>query len=317
MRRRDFLAFAVAAWPLAALAQQASRKPVIGYLSPNDAGPVLGHFKEGLRRLGYVDGETIQIEYRSADGKPERLSSLAQELVRLKVDVLVAYQTPSATAAKNATRQIPVVMAGTGDPVGTGLVVSLARPGGNITGIGGLTTDFGAKVLELIREVLPHSKRIGVLANANDPFTKPFLRELRNAGRDLELEMDAVMIREATEIESAIANMARARADALVVQPSLPRRAAAESALKHRLPSISPSVLFPEDGGLFGYASDLREQQQVAATFVDRILKGAKPADLPVQQSTIFQLVVNLKSAETLGIKIPSSMLLRADRVIE
>ncbi len=319
MKRREFITLlgGTAAWPLVSLAQQPGRKPLIGYLAPTNPGPVFGYFKDGMQKLGYVEGKSIQIELRSAEGNPERLAGLAQELVRLKVDILVAWQTPATTAAKNATTRIPIVMAGTGDPVATGLIASLARPGGNITGTGGTTPQLGTKVLELVREVLPRAKRVGVLANATDPFTRPFLEQLRGAGPVAAVEIDVVMIRETAELDGAIANLAKRRADAVIVQPSLQRRVAAEIALKHRLAAVAPSALFPEEGGLFGYSAHQPEQQRVAAVYVDKILKGAKPADLPVQQPTKFELVVNLKTAKALGITVPRAMLLRADKVIE
>lgn len=319
MRRREFIIVlgGSAAWPLASLGQQSGRKPLIGYLAPTNPGPVYGYFKDGMQKLGYVEGKSIQIELRSAEGNPERLAGLAQELVRLKVDVLVVWQTPAATAAKKATTGIPIVMAGTGDPVATGLIASFARPGGNITGTGGTTPQLGAKVLELVREVLPRAKRVGVLANATDPFTRPFLEQLRGAGPALAVEIDAVMIRETAELDGAIANLAKGGADAVIVQPSLQRRVAAELALKHRLVAVSPSGQFPGEGGLFGYSAHQPEQQRVAAVYVDKILKGAKPAELPVQQPTKFELVVNLKTAKALGLTIPKSILLRADKVIE
>lgn len=294
-----------------------SKRPVIGYLVPNNPGSVFDYFKDGMRKLGYVEGKSVRFEFRSADGRPERLAGLAQELVGLKVDVLVVWQTPAATAAKTATSVIPIVMAGTGDPVTTGLIASFARPGGNITGTGGTTPQLGAKVLELVREVLPRTKRLGVLANATDPFTKPFLEQLQRAAPAVGIEIDAVMIRETAELDAAIATLAKKRTDAVIVQPSLQRRVAAEIALKHRLAAVSPSARFPGEGGLFGYSAHQPDQQHLAAVYVDKILKGAKPAELPVQQPARFELVVNLKTAKALGITLPQPMLLRADNVIE
>ena len=319
MRRRKFIILlgGAAAWPLAALAQSRGGIPVIGYLIPANPEPVFGYFKEGLRKLGYVEGRNIQIEFRSADGKSERLAGLAAELVRLKVDILVASQTPAITAAKQATSQIPIVMAGSGDPVGTGLIASLARPGGNITGTTGTTTEMGAKILELIREVIPSAKRVAVLANATDPFTKPFLDQLQRAGRTLSLEISPIMIRETSEFGAAFPDMVKRRTDVVIVQPSLQRRVAAEMALTHRLPAVSPFGSFPGEGGLIAYSANQADMHWGAATYVDKILKGAKPADLPVQQPNKFELVVNLKTAKALGITIPQSILLRADRVIE
>ena len=319
MRRRNFTAWlcGVAAFPRAALAQPRTGIPVIGYLIPGNPEPVFGYFKEGLRILGYIEGRNIQIEFRSADGKPERLAALAAGLVGIKVDILVAAQTPAITAAKQATSQIPIVMAGSGDPVGTGLIASLARPGGNITGTTGTTADMGAKTLELFRELIPSAKRVAVLANATDPFTKPFLDQLQRAGRSMALEISPIMIRETAEFSAAFVDMVKRRTDGVIVQPSLQRRIAAEMAMKHRLPAFSPQGPFPGEGGLMSYSASIPDIHRGAAVYVDKILKGAKPADLPVEQPTKFELIVNLKTAKALGITIPQSILLRADRVIE
>ena len=319
MQRRIFLTAAcgVLALPGAAWAQQAARTPVIAYFVLANLEPGFGYFKEGLQKLGYVDGGNIQIVVRSADGKAERLPGLAAELVRLKVDVLVAWQTPVVTAAKQATSQIPIVMVGSGDPVGTGLIASLARPGGNITGTAGTTAELGGKLLELTREVLPSAKRVAVLANATDPFTKLFLEQIQTAGRSMALEISPIMIRAGGDLDAAFADMTKRRTDAVIVQPSLPRRLAAEMALKRRLPAVSPTGSFPDDGGLMSYAANTGDLHREAAVYVDKILKGAKPADLPVQQPTKFELVVNLKTAKAIGITIPKSILFRADRVIE
>jgi putative ABC transport system substrate-binding protein len=319
MERRAFvkLASTVAVWPLAALAQPRGRVPVIGYLVLGNPEPSFSFFKEALRKLGYADGRDVRIEFRSAEGKSEHLAGLAAELVRLKVDILVAAQTPAVTAAKRATSQIPIVMAGVGDPVGTGIIASLARPGGNITGISGTGTEMGAKTLELVREVIPSAKRVAVLANATDPFTKPFLEQLQRAGRSLSLEISPIMIRETSEFGAAFRDMVERRTDFVIVQPSLQRRLAAEMALQHRLPAVSPQGTFPPEGGLMSYSAIQADLQRESAVYVDKILKGANPADLPVQLPTKFELVVNLKTARALGIKFPQSILLRADKVIE
>ncbi len=320
MRRREFIAlggWAAITWPHAVVAQRPGRQPVIGYLIPGNPEPSFGYFKEGLQKLGYLEGKNIRIEFRSAEGKADRLAGLAEELVRLKVDVLVASQTPAVTAAKQATGQIPIVMAAAGDPVGTGLIASLARPGGNITGMAATTTEMGAKTLELVREVMPSAKRVAVLANAADPFARPFLEQLQVAGRSLGLEIAPTMIRETAEFGAAFLDMVKQRTDAVIVQPSLQRRTAAEMALTHRLPAVSPTGSFPAEGGLMSYSANFPELMRGAAAYVDKILKGAKPADLPVQQPTKFELVINLKTARALGIKIPQSILLRADQVIE
>jgi putative tryptophan/tyrosine transport system substrate-binding protein len=319
MRPRVFVILldGVAAWPLSVLAQPRGRNPVIGYLIPANPEPVFGYFKEGLQKLGYVEGRNIHIEFRSAEGKSERLAGLAAELVRLKVDILVAAQTPAITAAKQATSQIPIVMAGAGDPVGTGLIASLARPGRNITGTSSTTAEVGGKLLELIREVLPSAKRVAVLVNATDPFGKPFLEQLQSAARTIKLEILPTMIRETSELSAAFPDMVKLRTDVVIVQPSLPRKAAAELSLKHRLPAVAPSGAFPDEGGLMSYSATVSDVHRETAVYVDKILKGAKPADLPVQQPTKFELVVNLKTAKALGITIPQSLLVRADEVIQ
>ena len=319
MRRRAFIAIlgGAAARPRAVWAQQPGKKPVIGYLIPANPEPVFGYFKEGLQKLGYVEGRNMHIEFRSAEGKSERLADLAAELVRLKVDILVAAQTPAITAAKKATDQIPIVMAGAGDPVGTGLIASLSRPGGNITGTSSTTAEVGGKVLELIREVLPSAKRVAVLVNAPDPFAKPFLEQLQTPARTIMLEILPMMIRDTAELSAAFPAMVKRRTDAVIVQPSLPRKAAAELSLKYRLPAVAPSGAFPEEGGLMSYAATVADVHRETAAYVDKILKGAKPADLPVQQPTRFELVVNLRTAKALGITVPRTILLRADRVIE
>jgi putative ABC transport system substrate-binding protein len=320
MKRRDLLILAggVSVWPKAVLSQASrQRVPLIGYLVGANLRQVLMLFRKGLQELGYVEGKNLELESRSAEGKAERLSGLAAELVRLKVDVLVVSQTPAATAAKQATSEIPIVMAGVGDPVGTGLVRSLARPGGNITGVSGLGTEIAGKALQVIREVIPSMKKAGMLANADDPFTKPYLANTQEAARRLSLEIVPAMIRSPAEIEPALADFQKQKVDVVIVQPSLPRRAAAELALRYRLPTFGPTSQFPGEGGLLSYSANQADLQRVAATYVDRILKGAKPADLPVQQAAVFDLAVNIKTAKALGITVPASVLVRADRVIE
>jgi putative ABC transport system substrate-binding protein len=318
MKRRTFIGLVggSAIWPLIAQAQQ-SRLPRIGVLVPANPEPFWSVFREALRERGYVEGRTIQFEFRSADGRPNLLPALAAEFVRLKVDIIVASQTPAVTAAKQATTEIPIVMAAAGDPVGTGLVASLAQPGGNVTGMSGTTTELGGKILELIRDMLPAARRVAVLANPTDPFTKPFLGQIEASGRVLGLAVQTTMIRGVEEFEAAFAAMTSERVDAVIVQPSLPRKPAAELALKYRVPPISPTRLFPSEGGLMSYSANQIELTSRAVDYVDRILKGARPADLPVEQPTKFELVINLKAANALGLTIPPILLARADEVIE
>jgi putative ABC transport system substrate-binding protein len=321
MKRREFITLlggAAAAWPLASHAQQ-PKLPRIGVLVTSAPEPFWSQFREGLRANGYIEGRNIQFEFRSADRKPDLLGVLADELVRLKVDIIVASLTPAVIAARQATSEIPIVMAPAGDPVRTGLISSLARPGGNITGLSSTTAELYAKTLELIREVLPSTRRVAVLANAAieaDPFSISFVEQIEDAGRTLGIAIQTIRVRGEEEFDAAFAAMDKERADAVMVQGSLPRKPALDLALKHRLPLIGGSLLIQE-GGLISYSANTNDMYRHAAYYIDRILNGVKPADLPVQQPTRFELVVNLKTARALGIEIPTAILLRADEVIE
>jgi putative tryptophan/tyrosine transport system substrate-binding protein len=320
MKRREFIILLGSAsiWPLAARAQQ-PRVPRIGVLIVGNADPkpFLIALREGLQKLGYIDGQNFRLEFRSAGGTASHLPELASDLVRLNVDVIVAWQTPAVTAAKQATTEIPIVMAAAGDPVGTGLIASLARPGGNITGLSSTAAELAAKMLELIRETLPSARRLAVLANATDPFTKPFLAQIEGAARTKDVEVKSIMVRPSDEFDGAIGQMASERMDAIIVQPSLLRKQAVDLALKHRLPSFSINRLLPAAGGLMSYSASSAEQYHQVAVYVDKILKGSKPADLPVEEPTRFELVINLKTAKALGLIVPPSLLARADEVIE
>lgn len=321
MKRRDFSALigaAVTVLPIAGLAQS-SKVPRIGILVLGNPDPAqfLKEFREGMRELGYIEGQNVVFEFRSAKGSIAELPSLARELVALKVDMIVGFQTPAVTAAKAATTEIPIVMGAAGDPVGTGLVASLARPGGNITGMSGAGAEVGAKMLELIREVLPSKRHVAVLANAPDPFHRPFVQHIESAGRSLGLTIQTLLLQSPDELESAFAQSVGNGAEAVVVQPSLPHQRAAELALKHRLPAFSPNPNFVARGGLASYSADQPAQFRESAKFVDKILKGRKPADLPVQLPTKYLLVVNQKTAAALGLTLPRTLLTRADQVIE
>lgn len=320
MLRRQFIGLlgSTAAFAWAANAQTA-KLPRIGILVLGNPDPVpfLKEFREGLRELGYVEAQSIVFEFRNAKGVETQLLPLARELVALKVDILVAYQTPAVTAAKEATTEIPIVMGMAGDPVGTGLIVSLGRPGGNITGISGQTAELGGKNVELIREVLPHAKRVAVLAHAPDPFHKPFVANIVASGKALGIEVQPLPVSGPQDFGEAFAAMTRERVDALIMQPSLPHAAVAQMALKNRLPALAPNPGFPNAGGLMSYSSHQPTQFREAATFVDKILKGRKPAELPVQGPTKFLLVVNMKTAAALGLTISPTLLVRADQVIE
>jgi putative ABC transport system substrate-binding protein len=307
-----------------AAAQQPSRAR-IGYLSPSSpsAGASLVEgFRQGLREHGYVEGSNMTIEYRFAHGEFERLPSLAAELVQMRVDVLVAMVTQASLAAKNATATIPVVMVGVSDPLGAKLVGTLSRPGGNVTGNSALTAATAGKSLELLKEIAPKARRVAALWNpANEVFQAQLVRETQAAARSLNLEL---MLFEATTpqaITAAFEAMARQRVDALNVLAdpvvNAHARQIALLAAAARLPSIGWQASYAEAGGLIAYGSNLRELHRDAATYVARILAGAKPAELPVEQPRTFELIVNLKTARQLGIAIPGPFLLRASRVIE
>ena len=322
MRRREFITLlgsAAVAWPLTLSAQQ-PKLPRIGVLLTANPEPFWSEFRAGLREHGYIEGQNMQFELRSADGKLDLLRALADELVRLKVDIIVASQTPAVIAARQATSEIPIVMAPAGDPVGTGLISSLARPGGNITGLSGTAAELGAKTLELVRELLPSTRRVAVLANAADPFSRSFVEQIEQGGRTLGIAIQTIMVRGEEEFAAAFAAMTKERADAVMVQGSLPRKPVLDLALKHRLPAVGGGAggrLFAREGGLMSYSGNQNDQYRRAALYVDRILRGAKPADLPVEQPTRYDLVINLKTAKALGITVPPTVLARADEVFE
>jgi putative ABC transport system substrate-binding protein len=287
---------------------------VIGNIHPEQ---FWREFRQGLRDLGYVEGQNIRFEFRSAEGHLERLPELAAELVRLKVDIIVTWFTPTALAAKQATREIPIVMAETGDPIGTGLIASLARPGGNVTGMASVTAELAGKCVQLIREILPSARRVTALANATDPFSKPFLEQIKFGGEVTGTTINAIAVSSDEEFETAFAGIEKDRPDAVIVQPSLPTRRAADLSVKHKIPAVSVPRWFAEQGGLMSYSAKYGELFRQAAVYVDKILKGAQPADLPVEQPTHFQLVINLKTARALGLEIPPTLLGRADEVLE
>lgn len=321
MRRRQFFSLvgATAVLPAPASTQQQRKGPTIGVLVVGAPGweQFWRQFREAMRELGYVEGQSVQYEFRSDHGQAGRLPELAAELVRLNVDLIVTWYTPPAQAAKRATREIPIVMALAGNPVETGLVESLDRPGGNITGMAGAAAELSSKTVELIRELLPSARRIVALANAPDPFSKPFVEYIQKGGAATGMTVDAKMIRDTEELEAAFREMAKERPDAVIVQPSLPRRRAAELAVGHRIPAVSVIYGFAEEGGLMTYAPSEVEIYRRAASIVDRILKGAKPAQLPVEQPTKFELLINMKTAKALGLTISPTFLARADVVIE
>ena len=277
-------------------------------------------FSDGLRELGYVEGRNLIIEYRSAEGRGDRVEGLAQELVRLNVDVIVVRSTPGTLAAKKATQSIPIVMAGAGDPVGSGIVQSLARPGANVTGLSSLTVDTEAKRLGLLRELLPGIARVVVMSNLSTPNSPPQLREIETAARSMGIQTRNFDLRKPEDLPPAFESASRLRTDALVVgQDGLlqaQRMVIAELAARYMLPAIYRSREFVDAGGLMAYGPSSIEIHRRAAGFVDKILKGAKPGDLPIEQPSKFELVINLKTAKALGITIPQSLVLRADEVI-
>ena len=306
--------------PLAAEAQQAARVPHVGVLragSPPD--PSIEAFRAALRVLGYMEGQTIVVTQRWAEGRPERLPALATELVRLKVDVILTRGTPAALAAKNATGTIPVVITGVGDPVGQGIIVSLAHPGGNITGLSATVTEIYPKRVELLRELVPKATRIAALFNMSNPAIPHQWRQVEAAARSLGMQAQLLDVRKQEDLRPAFDAAVRQRAAALVVGLETLTLANAplivDLAAKHRLPAMYASGEFV--GGLASYGVHYPDHYRRAATFVDKILKGAKPADLPVEQPTKFELVVNLRTARALGLTIPRTVLLQVDQVIE
>lgn len=321
MRRRVFLVLAAtgAALRPSASPAQPPQMPTIGVLviGKPDPAPMLRDFREELGKLGYTEGRNVHIVVRSAEGDLSRLPALADEFARDKVDVVATWMTPAVLAAKQATSSIPIVMIGAADPVGMGIVGSLARPGANITGIAGLTADLAGKLVELLKEMLPGVTRIAALCNAADPFSKPFRERIEAAGKTDGVEVISLMVNEGTELDAAFPKMVAARIAATIVQPSLPLAHAAELALRYRLPAASPLSPFARSGGLMSYSNDPREGYREAAVFVDKVLKGANPADLPIEQPAKFELVIKLKTAKAIGVTVPPSLLARADEVIE
>jgi putative ABC transport system substrate-binding protein len=326
MDRRTFigtLAASLLATPLAAEAQP-PKAVRIGYLSgnpPSDTKDAIDAFRTTLRALGYLEGQNLLIESRSAEGQYERLPQLAADLVRLRVDVIFAFSTPGALAAKNATSTIPVVFAAVSDPLIAGRVSSLTRPGGNVTGVTLNNPELSAKRLNLLKEAVPTASRVAVLANPDFKASSSMMAETTRAARALGVELQVLDVREPHELAKAFRTMTAAKAHAVVVLPDpmfvAQRRRIAELAASSRLPSIYHLREFVESGGLIFYGADYVEAFQQGAVLVDKVLKGTKPADLPVEQPWRFALVINLKTAKALGLTIPPSLLQRADQVIE
>ena len=328
MNKRTWLTLIIApgilAAPLAAEAGQPAKVPRIGYLharSPVEAADITNAFRRGLRDLGYVEGQTIAIEYRWAEGKFERVPPLAAELVRLKVDVIVTSGEAAVRAARQATSTIPIVMASHPDPVGTGVISSLARPGGNLTGLSIFAPDLAEKRLELIKEAVPKLSRVAVLWNPDNLGKVLEFQVTQAAARALGVTLQPVEVRKANDFDMAFSVILRKRPDALVTFVEtltlVHQTRIVDFVTRNRLPMVAELRVFSELGGLMSYGANQPELFRRAATFVDKILKGAKPADLPVEQPTRFEMVINLKTAKALGLTIPPSVLIRADQVIQ
>jgi putative ABC transport system substrate-binding protein len=329
MNRRKLLAVLglwLAAAPLASFAQQQGKIWRVGFLALRhvdfvDTDFYYGPFRQGMRELGYVEGRNLAIEWRSAEGKAERLPGLAAELVQLKVDVIVTAGTAATGVAQKATATIPIVIAIANDPVGSGFVKSLSHPGANITGLSNLTVDISPKTLEIMLSIVPRLSHVAVLVNPTNSAHAAILKSTQAAAQKLNIKVLPAEARTPQEIERAFSAMARERAgaviiviDAFFVQQG---RQIADLAAKHRLPSMSGSREYVEAGGLMSYGQNLADNYRRAATYVDKILKGARPGDLPVEQPTTFELFISRKAAKALGITIPQSILVRADKVIE
>jgi putative tryptophan/tyrosine transport system substrate-binding protein len=307
-----------------AQAQQPKKVSRIGFLLATSASAQesrLQAFRQGLRELGYTEGQNIVIDVRSGEGKPDRVSALAADPVGLKVDIIVTGGPQATRPAKDATGTIPIVMAFDSDPVGNGFVASLARPGGNVTGLSALSPEISGKQLELLKEIVPKLSRVAVFGNSNEPVNPQLLRELELAAGAFGVQLQHLDVLRPKDIETAFRAATKGRADALLVLPSPvhtdQRKQIADLALKSRLPAIYFRADFVEDGGLMSYATNIVDLSRRAATYVDKILKGAKPADLPVEQPVKFEFMINLKTAKQIGVTIPQSVLYRADKVIK
>ena len=325
MRRRQFLSFlgvAAAAWPLVGRAQQSSKLPIIGLLGANTPATQsqwTAALVDRLRELGWIEGRTVAIEYRWGEGRTDRFAEFLAEFIRLKVDVIVTAGI-AASAAKQATSTIPIVLAVVNDPLGAGLVASLARPGGNVTGLSNQASDLGVKRLELLREVVPGLRRLAIIANVGNPQTALEMGEVQATARRVGLAIVPVEIRRAEDIAPGL-EMLKGRADALYVCPdplvTTNRIEINALALSAKLPTIHGLREYVVAGGLMSYGTNYADLWRRAGDYVDKILRGAKPADLPVEQPTKFDLIINLTTAKTLGIEVPSTLLARADEVIE
>lgn len=320
MRRRDFIkasTLLAASWPLRARAQQAQMVRIGALILGNADAEAFGkEMREGLLKAGYIEGRNVQFDIRSAQGRHDQLPQLASELVAEKVDVLVALYTPCARAAQQATRDIPIV-AIVANPVETGIMANLARPGGNITGVSLMAAEAHGKCVEVFGDMLPSVRKVAALGNASDPFMPLFFEKVQLSGNAVGIEIASVTVRSAAEIEAAFTTILKDGAEALVMQGSLPARIVAELALSRRLPAATFTRSFAEVGGLMSYGPNATDSFQRGVYFVIKILNGAKAAEIPAEQPTKFELVINLKTAKALGISVPATLLARADDVIE
>ena len=324
MKRREFITLlgGATAWPLVARAQGGI--PRVGFMGNSTAAlevNLVDSFREGLRELGYEEGRNIAIEYRWADGRYERFAALVAELIAAKVDVIVTAGTPAALAVKKATSTVPLVMVAVGDPVGTGLVPSLARPDGNLTGLSSVAPDLEGKRLELLREIVPSVSRIAVFINSVNPFHATSMRQAQSAGKTLGIKVQQYDIRKSEDLDGAFAAIRKERPDALLILADRVflhnRERIVDFTEEQRLPNVSAYKEVVEAGGLMSYGPSYEDMHKRAAIYVNKILKGAKPGNLPIEQPTKFTLVVNLKAAKALGISMPPAVLSRADDVIE
>jgi ABC-type uncharacterized transport system substrate-binding protein len=324
MRRRDFLVLGAVGWPVAARAQQATPSISIGFLSVNFRNPMqarIDAFSQGLRELGYVDGKNLSVEYRFAENKPDQLRALAAELVRLRVDVIVTEGTTATRYAKEVTSTLPIVMAQDPDPVGTGFVASLARPGGNITGLSNLRTDLGVKRLEILKDAVSGLTRVAIIGTSTTPGNAQTLEDIRQAAKTLQFDLEILEVTGAQDIEPAFQAASRGQAGAILViaSPYLlsNRMRVADAAQKSRIPTMYYASDYVKDGGLMSYGVSTTDLFRRAAAYVDKIVKGATPGELPIEQPTKFEFVINLKGAKAIGFTVPPTLLARADDVIE
>jgi putative tryptophan/tyrosine transport system substrate-binding protein len=320
LKRREFITLlggAATALPFSVLAEQGKVAKIGGMLlGYPDPSLFVSGLREGLRDFGYEEGRSIEFIVRSADGRLTALASLAADLIGSRVDIIVAYPTTAGLAAKKATAELPIIVLG-GDLEATGLIANLARPGGNVTGVSSASDELVAKNLELIAEMLPVARRVAVFVNAASLFGAVLLEHVQVAAQTRNIEVKSFRVREPSEFEADFASFAEWRPDALLIHPALPQKLIADLALQHRLPAVSPNSLFCQAGGLASYSADLGALSRQCATLVDKILKGRKPSDLPAELPTRFRLIVNLRTAKSIGLSLPPMLLGRADEVIE